>query len=128
VALAKHHRLQSAQSFTKVYRLGQRAGARCIAVKAFKPEKSVPGEGQEKTFLGTRFGVSISRKVSKKAVIRNRLKRQIHTAIQQLLPVVKPGWWVVITVRSAGVECEYCDFLRELEQLLAKLEVINGHS
>lgn len=77
--------------------------------------------------LGARFGISISRKVSKKAVTRNRIKRQIRAGVQLLLPRAKPGWHVVISVRSAAVNCQYAEFLQELEQQLTKLEVIDGH-
>jgi ribonuclease P protein component len=76
----------------------------------------------------TRFGISISQKVSKKAVIRNRIKRQIRSAIRELLPHLSPGWKVVIVVRPSAVECKYEHFLRELKQLLVKAKIVNGHS
>jgi ribonuclease P protein component len=74
----------------------------------------------------SRFGISISKKVSKFAVVRNRLKRQIKAALRSLLPQLQPGWTVVIVVRSSLVECNYWQILRELEQLLLKSEVIRG--
>ena len=39
-----------------------------------------------------------------------------------------PGTWVVINLRPEAVKCEYGEILRELEELLTKLEVIHGHS
>jgi ribonuclease P protein component len=36
----------------------------------------------------TRIGISISTKVSKRAVIRNRIKRQIRAAFRSLLPQI----------------------------------------
>lgn len=75
----------------------------------------------------TRIGISISQKVSKKAVVRNRIKRQIRAALRQLLPRLTPGWQLVIVVRPGAQECEYGQFLRELKQLLAEAEVLNGH-
>lgn len=76
----------------------------------------------------TRIGISISKKVSKKAVIRNRIKRQIRAACRTLLPRISPGWKIVVSVRVGAQECEYEHFLRELEQLLAQAEVLNGYS
>jgi ribonuclease P protein component len=76
----------------------------------------------------TKFGISVSQKVSKKAVIRNRLKRQIRAALRSLFPQIMPGWLVVISLSTAASGCNYYDFLRELEQLLAQAEVIDGHS
>ncbi|NEP15973.1 MAG: ribonuclease P protein component [Leptolyngbya sp. SIO4C1] len=121
MSLARQYRLRSPKAFTQVYRAGKRAGARCLAIKALKlPEQAQSG------CSGSRFGISISRKVSKKAVVRNRIKRQIRAALRSLLPQVQAGWQVVISVRSAGAACQYDEFLRELEKLLAKLEVIDG--
>jgi ribonuclease P protein component len=77
--------------------------------------------------MPTRIGISISQKVSKRAVIRNRIKRQIRAAIRQMLPCIAPGWRLVVVVRPIAVECDYGQILRELEQLLAEAEVLNGH-
>lgn len=76
----------------------------------------------------TRFGISVSQKVSKKAVVRNLLKRRVKAAIRQLLPKIECGWLVVIGVKASATTCEYDEILRELRQLLVAAEVINGHS
>ena len=75
----------------------------------------------------TRIGISISLKVSKKAVVRNRIKRQIRAILRQLLPQISPGWHLVIVVRPGASECDYAQFLRELKQLLAEAEVLHGY-
>ncbi|RUR84320.1 hypothetical protein DSM107007_28360 [Nostoc sp. PCC 7120 = FACHB-418] len=78
----------------------------------------------------TLIGVSISTKVSKRAVVRNRIKRQITAAMQQLLPRLAPGWKLVVIVKPTAAEskCGSQQFLQELEQLLAQTEVLHGHS
>jgi ribonuclease P protein component len=73
----------------------------------------------------TQLGISISQKVSKRAVIRNRIKRQIRAAFQQLLPHLAADWRIVIVVKSNAVECGYEQFLQELKQLLISAEVIH---
>jgi ribonuclease P protein component len=75
----------------------------------------------------SRVGISVSLKVNKRAVVRNRLKRQIKAAIRQLLPRILAGWQLVIVVHPQAKECEYVDFLQELEQLLLAAEVMHGH-
>jgi ribonuclease P protein component len=75
----------------------------------------------------TQIGISISQKVSKRAVVRNRIKRQIRSAIQQLLPEIPQGWKIVIVVKPTATQCDYEQFLQELKQLLKKSEVVNGH-
>ena len=75
----------------------------------------------------SQIGISISLKVSKRAVVRNRIKRQIRAALRHLLPRLTPGWKLVIIVRPQAVECDYLQFLQELEQLLLDAEVLNGY-
>ncbi|MGD1863770.1 MAG: ribonuclease P protein component [Phormidesmis sp.] len=74
--------------------------------------------------LGPRFGVSISRKVSKRAVVRNRIKRQLKAIIRDRFMAIDPAWQIVIVVRPPAVECSFDDFLRELEYLLQKLAIV----
>jgi ribonuclease P protein component len=75
----------------------------------------------------TCIGISIGLKVSKKAVIRNRIKRQIRAAMQELLPHLPWGWQIVIVVKPSATECGYGQFLQELKQLLISAEVFNGY-
>jgi ribonuclease P protein component len=75
-----------------------------------------------------RIGISISQKVSKRAVVRNRIKRQIRAILRQFLPRLEANWWVVVIVKPQALECDYTEFLRELEQLLTDAEVLNGCS
>jgi ribonuclease P protein component len=76
--------------------------------------------------LPTRIGISISQKVSKRAVVRNRIKRQLKAILQLLLPQIAPGWQLVIVVKSSATQCGYEQFLQELKQLLRSAEVIDG--
>ncbi len=86
--------------------------------------RSAPNSTNE-NLPATRFGISVSQKVSKKAVIRNLLKRRVKAALRQLLPQVANGWSIVIGVRPSADGCEYVEILRELEQLLTAAEVLN---
>lgn len=74
------------------------------------------------------MGISISKKVSKRAVVRNRIKRQLKAAMRELLPSLANAWMLVIEVRPKAVECGYQEFLQELKQLLEDAEVFDGHS
>ena len=76
--------------------------------------------------LPIQVGISISKKVSKRAVVRNRIKRQLKAIIRPLLPRLESGLRMVILVRSEALTYKYGEFLQELEQLLVKAEVLNG--
>ncbi len=76
--------------------------------------------------LPIQVGISISKKVSKRAVVRNRIKRQLKAIVRQLLPRLESGLRMVILVRSEALTYEYGEFLQELEQLLVNAEVLHG--
>jgi ribonuclease P protein component len=116
VALSQAYRLRQRRDFDWVYQTGTRRRATHLHVVAIKADvKSV-----------SRFGISISKKVSKRAVCRNRIKRQIRAILRSLLPRVEPGWAVIIIVRASIVDADYQQIQQELEQLLRKAEVLHG--
>jgi ribonuclease P protein component len=146
VALAKLYRLRHWRDFQFAYQQGRRYSGQSFTLfrlKQFSPKEKAPknkilsnkifsskppdNKPLESKLIPTRLGVSISQKVSKKAVVRNRLKRQILGGFQTLLPNVAPGWRLVIVVKPGAVGCNYADFLRELKQLLIQAEVLNGY-
>jgi ribonuclease P protein component len=74
----------------------------------------------------TRIGVSISVKVDKRSVVRNRIRRQIQAAFRQLLPRIAKNLDVLVVVHPPAIQCSYLQFLQELEQVLAHAEVLHG--
>jgi ribonuclease P protein component len=140
VALPKANRLKSRKDFQAVFRQGIRRQSSYLTLRALRPSSSTEPSGdaavknlqpsENSQMANTRIGISISTKVSKRAVIRNRIKRQIAAALHQLLPKLAPGWRLVIVVKPTAAEykCVTQQFLQELEQLLAQAEVFDGHS
>ena len=140
MALPKANRLKSRHDFRAVFREGFRFHGYYMTLRALKPyndrlpSSDAPHKnGREKTpdnSIPSRIGISISTKVSKKAVVRNRLKRQIAAVFYELLPKIAPQWRLVVVVKATAAqeECGSQQFLQELEQLLLKAEVINGYS
>jgi ribonuclease P protein component len=136
VALPKANRLKSRKDFQAVFREGIRRHGCYLTVRALRPSPSIAPfkdaarKTEESRLSPAKIGISISTKVSKRAVVRNRLKRQIAAALQKLLPKLSPGWRLVVIVKptAAEQECVNQQFLQELEQLLAQIEVFNGHS
>lgn len=134
MALPQAHRLKHWRDFQAVYQKGIRRSGRYLTLRGLPQRTSTvdtptsdPLKPSSEDKPPTRIGISISQKVSKKAVVRNRIKRQIRSVLRQLLPKILPGWRLVIVVRPGAGECEYVQFLRELKQLLAEAEVLNGH-
>jgi ribonuclease P protein component len=123
VSLPKPHRLRRRQDFQKVYQSGKRHQGVNLTLRSLR-QLPDPATGN---LPAARFGISVSQKVSKKAVVRNLLKRQLKACIRQLLPQISAGWSIVIGVRTSAQGCEYVEILRELRQLLTAAEVIDGH-
>ncbi len=121
MGLPKVNRLKTPKEFQAVYQRGQNYKSDHLILRVLwtTNQSSLPAP--------TQFGISISQKVSKKAVIRNRFKRQIKGAIRSLLPIIAPGAKIALTVRRPLNECKYEHFLRELKQLLIKAKIIYGH-
>ncbi|WP_299410390.1 ribonuclease P protein component [Acaryochloris sp. IP29b_bin.148] len=116
--LATPHRLKKSRDFGVVYRKGSRKSTQYLVVRAYRSRVNTNP---------IRFGFSISQKVSKRAVVRNRIKRQLRAVCRQLLPELQPGWDVVIVVRAAAVQCDYFQFLQQLRKLFADAEILNGY-
>jgi ribonuclease P protein component len=130
VALPRANRLKHRKDFTAVYERGRRRNTANFTLRALRrPPVITIGSltGQLSELTHARIGISISRKVSKRAVVRNRLKRQIRAVFRQLLPRIANHWWLVIGVKSTAVGCDYWQILQELEQLLVQAEVLNGN-
>lgn len=154
MALPQQNRLRSNRDFSRVHSKGKRAATRNLAIRALKQKTTVSlsakttakkvgkaAKGQsanEFSFallscekkeiagaIGPRFGISISRKVSKRAVVRNRIKRRLKAIIRAHFMEIDPDWQLVIVVRPPAVECSFDEFLRELEYLLQKLAIVS---
>ncbi|MEA5503262.1 ribonuclease P protein component [Halotia wernerae UHCC 0503] len=140
MALPKANRLKSHKDFQAVFREGIRRHSSHFTLRALRPSRTIESslDAAVKTNLptdshqlaSTQIGITISTKVSKRAVVRNRIKRQLVAAFQELLPKLSPGWRLVVVVKPTAAEskCVSQQFLQELEQLLAQTEVFDGHS
>jgi ribonuclease P protein component len=128
VGLSRVHRLRHRRDFQAVYEGGKRYhGSDLTVIARLDPSLGTTAPLATADPLPSRFGLSVSLKVSKKAVLRNRLKRQIRAVIGELLPEIQPGWRAIVVVRPNAAGCNYEHFLRELKQLLVKANIIHGH-
>ncbi len=118
--LPKQNRLKARQDFTTVYQKGIRLNRFALGLRAYRHL------AQPQALQPLRVGISISTKVSKRAVVRNRIKRQLRSILRQLLPGLENGWDVVIVVYPNALECDYPEFLQQLKQLLAQTEILHG--
>lgn len=72
----------------------------------------------------SRFAVVVGLKVSKKAVVRNRLRRQIRAMLRHELDHFRPGYDLMILVRPAAVDKKPEEIKSDLLKNLKKTPVL----
>ena len=105
--LAKQYRLQKDRDFESVFKKGKTLSDKFLFLKVKKNDLQV-----------SRFGLIIGKKISNKAVIRNRLKRQLREIIKNNLFNIKPGFDIVIITKPEIINKNYQEIKNDLEKLL----------
>ena len=73
-------------------------------------------EGKEEN----RFGIVISKKISKLAVERNKIRRRIYEAVAKELKEMRKGIWVLFLVKREIMERESEEIVREVKKVLKR--------
>jgi ribonuclease P protein component len=107
----KRHRFHGYGSLKGVYQRGQNVRGTAISLKF----------GQRGPSRPYRVAVVVSKKVSKSAVTRNRIRRRVYEQARLAGETIKPGTDLVFTVYSDQVATLDADKLKKLvEELLQK--------
>lgn len=108
--LARPNRLTRQRDFSSLYQRGQRLGSPYFLIRVGPNRLS-----------NVRVGVVISTKVAKRAVDRNRHKRQVRAVVREVLAKLPAGWDILITVRQATPDhTAWPAFREELRNLLKR--------
>lgn len=70
-----------------------------------------------------KFAVVVSKKISKRAVDRNHIKRQINELIRPILPQAKPSIGVIVYTKPPILQAKFQDIKSELETLFRQSHV-----
>jgi ribonuclease P protein component len=96
--MKRRHRLSRSRDFEAVYRKGRSVSTRYLVLYSF------PREGEEDLLQDEpRLGLAVSRKVGG-AVSRNRLKRRLRLAFDDLRGSIRPGCDYVLVARPGLAE------------------------
>ena len=93
----KRHRLSRSRDFDAVYRRGRSVSTRHLVLYTFPRPGDDPGASEP------RLGLAVSRKVGG-AVARNRLKRRLRAALDELDAPFQPAHDYVLLARPGLVE------------------------
>ncbi len=72
----------------------------------------------------SRFCIVVSTNISKKAVVRNKLKRQLKAIIYKKLPQIKGNYDVVILTKVSAVAITFAELEKTLTFLFQKSKII----
>lgn len=111
--LPKSNRLKKKKDFERVFRAGKGYKENLLYLK-------VAGSRLE----ASRFGFSISKKFSKKAVLRNRIRRQLREIIRAQLPSVKKGVDGTIVVMPGLAVKNFCELENIIKKLFSKAGIL----
>ncbi len=114
---AKRNRFHGTAALRWVYTGGQQARGRHMAIRV-RPHSD----------QATRVAVVVSRKVSKSAVVRNRIRRRLYEVIRTRLVSEATGLAIVVTVYDETLQAIPAEELyRETEYLLSKARTMSTH-
>ena len=118
MVLPQRHRLRGLRVFNRLYRQSQRFNGTwmMLRVMAAQPTLLPPPEGQSSS--AWRGAVVVSGKVSKRAVVRNRLRRLLHRHLLALNPTPLQPSWMVLSLKPGSAEIDPSQLLGECNHLL----------
>jgi len=105
--MERARRLPGGRAFESVYSKGTVTSGPFVVLRV------LPNGGEV-----TRWGFAVGKRLSKKAVVRNRLRRQLREAARQL--AVAGGYDVVVTARPKALEAPFVDLQRALRRTIER--------
>ena len=72
----------------------------------------------------TRYAVLCSKKVSSRAVDRNRQRRRVYRSLQLLLPSIQSGYFCVITIKKEAKTAEFTDLDISVKKVLKDSQLL----
>ena len=104
MALPKNMRLKGHRTFNYIHKYSKKYYGKLIDLKIAKPNPEILHSHKiKKDLFDFKLAISISKKISKKAVVRNKLRRQLHREF--LINFKKENnhtpYWVLVNLKSS---------------------------
>lgn len=111
--LAKQNRLRLKRDFEKVFKQGKGFRQNFLFLKMMENDLSE-----------TRFGFIVSKKISNKAVIRNKIRRQLREIVRNQLSQIKKGLDIVLVVLPEIKNKEFQEIEQTVNELFKKARIM----
>jgi len=79
------------------------------------------------TLPHSRFAIVVSKKIDKRATVRNRVKRRISHVLQKLMREYTFAVDAIVYVRKAVVEADSDTIEKSIQQIFIKEDIIKNH-
>ncbi len=111
--LAKENRLFKDSDFKNVFKEGLYHRNSFFVLKYLKTDNPI-----------SKFGIIVSSRVSKKAVVRNKLKRQIREILREFLIQIRGGYNIIIIAQSRALDLDFDSLRYQLVFLFKKSHLL----
>lgn len=72
----------------------------------------------------TRFTVVVGTKISKRAVVRNRLKRRIRGIVERKMSILRPGFDVLFLVKKETITQTHAQLVEQIERMFRRAKLL----
>ncbi len=123
MVLPKHMRLKGHRSFDFIYKEGTRFYSSSMVLRVTKPNTKLQAKLMTPGIRASvKCAISISNKVSKKSVTRNKLRRLFHHHLSYRLSKIKvdEDIWAFISLKPSCMKNPTSSLLKECDNLLNK--------
>ncbi len=123
MVLPKHMRLKGHRCFDFIYKEGARFYSPSMVLRVTNANTKLQAKGINlKTGPSIKCAISISNKVSKKSVTRNKLRRLFHHHLSCRLSnmSIDKEVWAFISLKPSCMKSSNSDLLKECDKLLNK--------
>ena len=123
MVLPKHMRLKGHRCFDFIYKEGSRFYSSSMVLRVANANTKLQDKGiDSKIRCSIKCAISISNKVSKRSVIRNKLRRLFHHHLSCRLSKIKcvNEVWAFFSLKPSCIKNSNSDLLKECDKLFIK--------
>tara|TARA_Y100001978_G_C23580495_1_gene378724 strand:- start:342 stop:728 length:387 start_codon:yes stop_codon:yes gene_type:complete len=123
MALAKSMRLKGHRTFNYIHKNAKKYYGHLMDLKVAKSNPQILISHKNFSNLSNfRLAIAISKKVSKKSVVRNRIRRKLHESFLKNFKLENNHvpYWVLVNLKGGNFINEESELLKEFHILISK--------